>query len=323
MKSFISVLKNDYMRTAKYITAIIIMTAVTVGFIFLAVYMTGIQEKGRIALVSADNNTQSYTSKGLQVTVLAKKPPYSDLVKQKYEAIITKGKNGQYQVQTLFNDKFKNEVLTLLQHSGMHAEKSESNRGVGVNILGFMMMSLIMLAFWTQFVLADDKENGQLSRIAAAPIKFGGYLAAHCVYSLSMLLPEFLAIVILKLSGWNIGFSLAQYAYLMAITGFLGISFAMLLHSLIGKSDNAETLGNTVTILSTILAGSFYSMSSKNGVMDAIVSAIPQKQILNYAEALQNGTPAQHFGYFLYAVLFSAVLFAAASAILRHKYVKA
>lgn len=323
MRSFIAVLKNDYMRTVKYIVALIIMTAVTVGFIFLAVYMTGIQEKGHIALVSPDLNVQSYTSKGLQVTVLAKKPPYSDLIKQKYEAIVTEEKNGQYQVQTLFNNKLKNKITMLLQYPDMPVEKDGNNRGVGVNILGFMMMTIIMMAFWTQFVLADDKENGQLPRVAASPIRFGTYLTAHCVYSFSLLLPEFITIAVLKLSGWNIGFSLAQYAYLIAATGFLGISFSMLLHSLIEKSDNADMLGNAVTILSTILAGSYYSMSSKNGIMDAIVSALPQKQIINYAEALQSGTSAQHFGYFLYAVLFSAVLFAAASAILRSKYVKA
>jgi len=322
MRSFIAVLKNDYMRTVKYIVAFIIMTAVTVGFIFLAVYMTGIQEKGRIALVSSNSEAKSYDSKGLQVTVLRKRPPYSDLVKQKYEAIVITGKNGQYQVQTLFSDKLKNEVLTLLQHPGMHAEKSEGNRGTGVNILGFMMMTLIMMAFWTQFVLADDKENVQLPRVAVSPIRFGTYLAAHCVYSLSLLLPEFIAITALKLSGWNIGFSLAQYAYLMAATGFLGISFAMLLHSLISKSDNADMLGNAVTILSTILAGSYYSMSSKNSVMDAVVSALPQKQIMNYAQALQNGTGAQHFGYFLYAVLFSAALFTVSSAVLKRKYIR-
>lgn len=324
MRTFFAVLKNNYRRTAPRIAVVILITAVTLASIFIAVYVTRIQQvKGHIALIT-QNDTEGLpgSSAHLDITAVSEKPPRSDLVKQKYDAFVTVNADGQYAVETLRSDDYKDLLLYLLADPDADVPALSTDRGAGVNIIGFMMMFLLMFAFANLFAFADDKEQGQLRRIAASPASFGGYLAAHCVYCLSLLLPEFLLLAVLKGCGWDIGFSLWQYAYLMAVLGFFGISFALLLHTLIRKPDNANMLGNAVMVLTSVLAGGFYSFSKSNAVVDHILKLLPQKQFMDFAQYLQNGSALSHMGPLLYVVAFALVLFLFSCAVLRGMYVK-
>lgn len=324
MRTFLSVLKNNYCRTVPRIGPLILITVVTLASMLFAVYMTGVQQvKGHVVVVSSDSSANlPKSSRLLDVTVLPEKPPHSELVKQRYDAYVTPAGNGIFQIETLRSEDYKKMILLLLSNPDACLPVDQADRGVGVNILGFMMMFVLMLAFANLFAFADDKEQGQLSRIAASPASFGCYLAAHCVYCLSFLLPEFLLLVVLKLFDWNIGFTILQYAGLMAVLGFLGVSSAMLLNTLIRKPDNANMLGNSVTVLTTVLAGSFYSFSKNNAVLDHVIRLLPQKAILDFAQALQNGKAWQNAGSLLYAVVFSLLLFIVSFTVLRRMYVK-
>lgn len=324
MRTFFAVLKNDYLRLIPRIRSIVVFTVCTLATVIFAVYITGTQQvKAHVVYIPQNaSETVPQSSKSLDITVLPEKPPRSSLVEQKYDAYVTANGDGSYRIETLRNDDFKNLLLMLLRNpnadiSGIHAE-----RGVGVNIIGFMMMFLLMTAFFNLFAFADDKEQGQLKRIAAAPASFGWYLAAHCVYCLSMILPEYILLILLKLSGWDIGFSLLQYAGLMAALAFLGIAFALLLNTLIKKPDNANMLGNSITVLSSILAGSFCSFSKNNVILDHIVKVIPQKEFMDFVVSMQNGSASKHVGAMIYAVAFAFALFLFSVIVLRKKYVK-
>jgi ABC-type multidrug transport system, permease component len=324
MRTFFSVLKNDYLRTVPRLGALIVITAVTLATIVLAVYVTGLQQvKGHIAFITQSSTVATpKSSPHLEIAVLPQKPPHSDLVKQKYDAYVTVNAKGGYEIETLRSSDFKNMVLLLLGNPRADVGDDAADRGVGVNIIGFMMMFLLMVAFANLFAFADDKEQGQLRRIAASPASFGWYLAAHCVYCLSLLLPDFIMLVVLKWCGRDIGFSLLQYAALMAAIGFLGISFALLLHTLIQKPDNAGMLGNSIAVLTSVLAGSFYSFSKNNAVVDGIIKLLPQKELMAFAQHLQNGSADQHLGEFVYVVGFSLVLLLFSCAALRRMYIK-
>lgn len=318
----LSVLINNYCRIFKRLPLMLIMIAVTLVSIVFAVYITGTQQvKGHIVFVSKTSVT-SVNSKYLSVVTMKTEPPYSDLVKQRYDAYVIDRGSGNFEIKTLRSNDFKNMVMAVLKNPGVKIPPQKTDRGVGVNIIGFMMMFLLMSTFMNLFTFADDKEQKQLERIAISPIRFPGYLAAHFIYCLSMFLPQYLMVVILKLSGFNIGFSLLQYALMFAVIGFLGISTAMLLHTLIKKPDNANMLGNSIIVLTSVLAGSFYSFSKNNAVLDNIVKVLPQKQIMDFALHLQNGDSLSHLAPLIYAVAFSLVLFSASCAILAKKYVK-
>ncbi len=323
MSTFFCILKNNYLRTIPRVILVLVMTVITLAIMVFAVYMTGIQQvKGHVAFITQSGSDAIPTTKYLDISVVSEKPPHSTLVKQKYDAFVTVNKDGYYQIETLRNNDYKKMLSMLLKKPNAIVNDGKTERGVGVNIIGFMMMFLLMISFSNLFAFAEDKEQGQLRRIAAAPASFGCYLAAHCVYCLSLLLPEYILLVILKLSRWNIGFSLLQYAGLMAVLSFLGIAFAILLNTLIKKPDNASMLGNSVTVLTSVLAGSFYSFSKNNEVLDNIIKVLPQKELMNFAQYLQNGSAGEHIGSIFYVIAFSLVLFVFSCTVLRKMYVK-
>ncbi len=323
MRTFLTVLKNNYLRTLPRIVPLIFITVVTLASIMLAVYMTGIQQvKGHVVFVTQDASEALPQSKYLDITVLPEEPPLSALLEQKYDAYITKDAGGNYSIETLRSDDFKNMLQLLLENPNVSNVNSKTERGVGVNILGFIMMFLLMISLSNMFAFADDKEQGQLLRIAATPASFGCYLTAHCVYCLSFVLPDYIMLVILKFCGWDIGFNLLQYAALLLALMFLGISFALLLNTLFHKPDNANMLGNSITVLTSVLAGSFYSFSKNNPVLDNIIKVLPQKDLMDFAQHMQNGSTPDHYGSISYVVLFSLTLFAFSCIVLRRMYVK-
>lgn len=135
-------------------------------------------------------------------------------------------------------------------------------------------------------------------------------------------LPSYFTIVILKIAGFNIGLSLFQYFLLFIIIEFLGISIGLLLHTLLNKGDNANMLGTSIIVLTTVLAGSFYSFSKKGTFLDTVIKVLPQKQILDYASNITNGNTFSNAAHLFYAVAVCAVLFAASVVILNRKYIK-
>lgn len=325
MKTFLNVLKNDWLRSAAFWGSIVTMTLVTLGSIVLGVYMTGAQQvKGHIAFVTANVSAASVpkSSSALEVTPVSQKPPHSALVQQKYDAIVSVDAGGHTTVETLRTEKFRNMVLLLLQHPEVKVSVG-TERSVGENIIGFMMMFLLMMAFSGMEHFGNDREQGQLHRIAASPASLGAYLAGHAAYCLTLMLPEFVMLAVLKACGWNIGFTLLQYAGLMLVLGFLGIAFALFLHTMILKPDSANMLGQSVTVLASVMAGGFYSAGGSNNAVNAVISAIPQKEVMEFAKAIQAGTAWQNFPSLLYVILFAFALFGASCFMLRKKYVKA
>jgi ABC-2 type transport system permease protein len=298
------------------------MTAITLVSIVLAIYVTGVsQVKGHVVWVS-ETAAAPASSKMLSIVAEKQEPPYSALVRQQYDAYVIDKGNGDYSIITLRNGQFKAMLTELLKNPDAPIPTDKSDRGVGVNIFGFMLMFLLMGVFMNLFTFADDKEKGQLSRIAISPVSFSGYLAAQFIYCLSMFLPSYLMIALMKAIGFNIGFSLLQYALLLFVLALLGISFCLLLNTLLKKPDNASMLGNVILVLSSILSGSFYSFSKDNRILDDIVKILPQKQLLDFAQELQNGGVLSNLMPLCYVVAFSLVLFTLAYVILVKQFVK-
>lgn len=317
----LSILCNNFCRLAKRLPVVLIMTAVTLVSILLAVYITGQQQiKGRIAIVGG--NSVSIDSKYLSVKTLKKAPPLSALMKQQYDAVVVVKKSGKIDIKTLRNAQFKNMIYTLLKNSHAATTVQNNDRGVGMNIFGFIMMFLLMGVSVNIFTFADDREQGQLARIATTPISFSSYLAAQVIYCFFVFLPPYLMLVVMKCIGFNIGFSLPQYALLFAALALLAIAFSLLLNTIFKKPDNASMSCNCINMLTTVFSGSFYSFSKDNHVFDNIIKVLPQKQLLNFAQHIQSGDALTHIAPLCYVLLFSLIMFCVALVKLRTQYVK-
>lgn len=316
------ILTNNFRRIRPRIGSVIVMMLMTLVSIFFAVYVTGLQQvKGHIALVTASGSARLSTPE-LSVQTVRQKPPYSALVRQQYDAFIIDDGGGRYTVETLRGNEFKTMLQTLMKNPKAKIPAQSYDRSTGVNVIGFLMIFLSMSALFYMFPFAEDKEQGQLLRIAASPLSFPRYLAAHCVFCLCSFVPAWAMLAVLGAAGWSIGFSVGQYAALFLLLAVLGISFAILLHAWIKKPDNANMLGNSVIILSSTLAGCFYSFSKGNRVLDTLVRILPQKQLINLALDVQHGTVWAHPFPIFYILAVSAAMFTAAYAKLHHDFIK-
>lgn len=318
----LNILKNDYCRIRPRLTSVLIMLAVTLSSIFLAVYLTGRQQmRGHIAVIS-QNPAAAVDTEYLSVETLKEKPAFSELVRQKYDAYVIDKGNGEFEIETLRSSDFKNELQMLLKNPKAKISADKSKRGVGVNIMGFLMTFLGLGGFFYMFPFAEDKEEGQLERITASPLSFPKYLFMHCVFCLSSFLPVYLMIAVLKAAGWNIGFSLLQYAALFLLLTVLIVSFALLLNTFFKKPDNANMLGNSIIVVTSTLAGCFYSFSKNNTVLDNVIKFLPQKQFLNFAQDIQNGNSAGHLLPVFYILAVALIFFIIAFTKLKHDFVE-
>lgn len=318
----INVLKNDFCRIRPRLGSVITMLAITLVSMFFAVYVTGIQQvKGHVALVTS-TSASGLSTKYLSVEVMKEKPPRSALVKQQYDAFIVDKGRGQYEIDTLRSNEFKNMLQLLLKNPNAKIPAQKTDRGVGVNVVGFLMIFLSMSAFFYFYPFAEDKEQGQLLRISASPVSFRRYLAAHFLFCLSSYVPAWLVLAVMQAVGWNIGFTLAQYAGLFLLLASLSIMFALLLHTFIKKPDNANMFGNSILIVTTTLGGCFYSFSKNNAVLDNIIKILPQKQFMELALDVQNGDVANHLFPLVYILILSLLMFGVSYAKLKHDYVE-
>ena len=324
MSTFWAVLRNDFKRTWPRIVTVAVYTAMTLLTMLFSVYVTGTQQlKARVAFYPGTATVAApQSSTALQVTVVAELPPRSSLVMRQFDAVVTATPDGQYRIDTLYTGEYRDMLATLLRDPHAALPQTGDERGVGVNLIGFMMMFLLMGSFANLFPFADDREKGQLRRITVSPASFGWYLAAHAVYCLAMFLPEYLLLVVLRLLGRDIGFTLLQYAGLMGALALLGLSFALLLNTVIAKPDNATMLGNSITVLTSILAGGFYSFGRNNALLDTLIRVLPQKDLLDFSLNLQNGVAWQHPGGLCYALAVSLGMLVAAYLLLRKQYVQ-
>ncbi|MCS4473475.1 hypothetical protein JQ031_10145 [Clostridium botulinum] len=140
--SAFTILKNNFYRIISK-KSIIINTIIFVPLMIMAaVYFTDKMEiKGTIAVVS-ENKSVNLNTKYLKVKVLDKKPKMSELLLNKYDAVLEDKGNGKIQITTIKGDKFKNTIENYLkspQNINKNIDIGEK-RGVGTNILGFLIM---------------------------------------------------------------------------------------------------------------------------------------------------------------------------------------
>lgn len=284
------------------------------------------ETKAYVAFVGEEQNfpTTNNVKKVISVDFLNQEPPLSTLVQQKYQAIVSVNKEGVYEIQTLLNNDFELMLRSYFNSSELNLDSIIHNetRNIGTNIIGFTMMFMLMFSFWVLSLFAIDKEQGLLLRIASTPVSLLGYLFAHIVFVLGIIIPELLLLAVLKIGGWNIGFSLFQFLGILALQAFLGISLALLLFTLIKKTDNAIMFGSAIVILTTVLAGGFFSLNTSNKRLNSIKNILPQKYLLHGVELLEKGKNMVAIQNFFVVLVFSICLLLISFFLLNKKYSK-
>lgn len=323
----LAVFKNDCKRLWEekmyLVVSLILMIAALSAAILLT---TRIETRGNIALVVPDQQELSERDSALlanpyfNVTVLEKTPATSALVQSRYDAVVTTDSD---QITTIKNTAFKTTLEAALADPADFVPDDSQARHTGTNILGFMMMFLLMQGVLYARFFAEDKEKHLIRRIALSPIPFWQYIMGHGVFiGIIIAVPSFLVVAAAALLRIDIGFSLPVYAGLLGILALLATAFALFLNSFFDVADTANMLGSAIIILTSILAGSFCSLSQEATLFDKLLHLLPQKDFINFITALENGSLSQSTCYQLVYVVAVAVAFlAVAVANTRRDYV--
>lgn len=182
--------------------------------------------------------------------------------------------------------------LETFAHQPQSPAVSEAkDRGIAASVLGSLTMFLLMQSVLYLFGLAEDRELHYLERIATTPASFFHYLFSHYLVAfLFIMVPALSTLTLLRiLPGINIGLSLVQYAVLLTLIITFGISFSMLIHTLVKGEDTANMIGSSLVILTTLLSGSFGAVQSSHPFLQQLGGFLPQKSFVDLAIGIEEG----------------------------------
>lgn len=304
----LSVIKNDWELLKAEKSQFFIEVILTIAAFILAVVMTyKVQPKTTIA-VKGEIKTEIENNQ-IDIVYVDKIPPKSELIQNRYDAAVWIDDDGNYQIETAKNETFKQELKLFLEGK-QGANNNTEKRQIGTNIIGYMLMFILMQGVLYAHTFADEKEKHKIERIVVSPVHFRNYLMGHIVFSwLAIVVPTFFVVMIAKIIGVDIGFSLLQYAVMIGILGFFATALAICVNSFFSVADDANMLCNNIIIFSSILSGAFYSMENGNHLLQKLVYLLPQKDFLYFVDHLEkNMLNSQSVLALLYVIIASIVL---------------
>lgn len=319
----INVFKNDVKRILNEKSYLIIVLGTTVLTILLAVYFTSkFQIKGNIALVS-NSNKFSMKSKYININLMKKQPAKSELIMGKYDAIVKVNKDGTFKIDTFKGKKFETMIKKAMEGSKINYSIGDT-RKAGTNILGYLVMFILIEGTIFMKYFSEDKEIRTFKRILTSPVSMKSYLLGHCLFNfLMMYVPTFMILVFEKeVLRVNIGFSYLQYSYLLAIITLLSTAFGFFMSAIIEYTDDSTMMSSLIIVLTSTLAGSFYSFGSKNTVMDKLTKVLPQKSYMTLIQGIENknNTLLNYPFQVIYLFVFIIALFIIGAAVCNKRF---
>lgn len=265
-----------------------LMILCSIGF---AIYSSNQKSQSmRIGVVNISVNELPQSDQ-LKFISLTKQPSIVQLIKGDYEAIVSK-KGKTVEITSLKEEDFNQQLKKMMSGEQVEAiGKNTNNEGVGSKIIGFMLLFLLMTSVTNMILFNEDKEKMILGRIISTPISRRKLLVSYCLVNfMTIYLSSLLLVAAAKILGFNVGFSILTYSLLLALICLFATSFSLFNASLISSGDQANMFGSMIVLLTTLLAGSFFTIENKNRWIDTIIQWLPQKKYLTLVAAVENGT---------------------------------
>lgn len=323
MSEIISILKNNVHRMMSRKTYLLASLGLTIAVMALAIYFTSqFEMKGSIAVVGSKESLPA-SLQNYRVEQLDQIPPKSQLVRNKYDAVLVDDGSGRYTVETIKGGEMKANLQQALVHPD-NPIQHETKRGVGANLLGFLTMLIFFEGIIYISFFSEDKLGGTFRRLAVSPAPINRYMAAHCMFCFILIyVPAYVLIAAAgNLLHLDIGFSLFQYAWLLGILALLATAFALFMTAWVENYDNTVMLAGSIIVLTSLLSGNFYTFTPE-GIMKWVIEVLPQKQFLVIVQGVeQQASVAEWFGAVIYLFILSGTLLAGGWIICRKRLVE-
>jgi ABC-2 type transport system permease protein len=282
----INVIKGILYRMIKNKSYLVMPIVITPIAIAAAIYFSSsLVTRPNIGVVG--NYNINFKSDEINIIRLESKVPLSDLVKNKYDAVISFENGKAQQVDTIKGDDFKSKVERILNGEKFTFKDGEK-RGIAANIVGFITMFVILLGVMLYRFFFDDKK-GISKRIISSNISYEQYVLSHFISVFIMIFVPTVIITVLSKELLNLDTRVTtlQLAFIVLILSLLSSAFGLLMSSVAKEMESASMLGVMINMITTLLAGSFFTISNNN-LISIIGNIMPQKHILDFTIALEN-----------------------------------
>jgi ABC-2 type transport system permease protein len=286
-----NLLKNFFKRVVTHKEIVIIAAIVMPIMIIAAVMLTTVVKKDTIAFYG--DRIEMPKDSRISINKVKDVPSTGDLILGTYNYSVIQNKD-QYKVTTLNNVKEKDAIGKLFK-SGQLPNNFRSDgenfkkRGIGTNILGFIMMLVLMQGVAVGTLFAEDRENGTIKRILTSLVKLSDYLVVHNIFVfLAILIPSSITLFIIKTAiNIEVGFSDLILFTLLFLMCLLGTAFAAFLNACVDR--NANLIASGITIVTCVLSGCFIPFAENNKIMNTLLLVLPQRAYMELVENVTKG----------------------------------
>ncbi|MCB2356360.1 ABC transporter permease [Clostridium estertheticum] len=326
--NIINLFKNKLYRILSKKSIIIVAVVVIPIMIGIAVILSNKAiSKESIAFLS--NNVKHIPQDSrYDVQVVSKKPTEADLVLGQYVAIVEEKNDGNYEVTTLKSEEDKKIIENFFKSGKIPAsykgeDEIRAERGIGTNILGFILMLLLMQGVALTTLFEEDRNLKTFRRILTAPVSEKKYLFSQGMFTfLCLFIPSYLAVTIISVCfRINIGYSFGMLAILMIILSALSTAFALFMTAVLDRDISLAASG--ISLITCVLAGCFISFTNNNKVLDTLCSIFPQKSYMTLIHGIEKGNGILEFkGQLIYLLIWIIALWILGSIITKSKMKK-
>lgn len=269
---------KDFLIMPLIITPIVIAAAMFFSSSFVTKANVGVIGDGEV----------NFNNDEINVIKLQNNVPMSDLVKNKYDAVISY-ENGKAIVQTIKDNNLKDKIERLVNGENISI-KDNGKRGVVSNIIGYITMFILMFGVKLYKFFFDEKK-GIANRIISANISYEKYVLGHCISVFIMLSFPIVIITILCKEVFHINTNVTdlEMVFIVLVLSFLASTFGLLIASITKDLDSASMFGTIISIITTLFAGSFFTITN-NYWINKIGDIMPQKHILDFTISLENNS---------------------------------
>ncbi|QIK69005.1 ABC transporter permease [Erysipelothrix sp. HDW6C] len=263
---------KNWQRFVQRKFVLIMMMSLTLIAILVAVFSTTVTPKVANLVVVGDGVVPH--EEAFNITRQDTQPLYSDLVSNRFDAVIT-FVGESVRVSSLKSvDKVQQIEMTLGKGQ---PQITLTNGEIGQRIVTYMSVFLLMQGAYMMFLVGDDLQGGQRQRILTSPMRAKQYTVGNISFMFVFITATTMAFLLaMRLFGVNLGYTLITYFLYVSTLTLVGIAFSFLMFVIVKKTDGATMLTQAALILTTLLANASVDQSS---LLHSVVSALPQHAI--------------------------------------------
>ncbi|MBO1305566.1 ABC transporter permease [Enterococcus sp. 669A] len=282
-------LRNHLLRAQEKSARLLMMVGLIVVAFVLALFLNK-HTQATLNIAVVGDNPITVQSDSVKITELKTAPPKSELIAGSYDAVVDFSK-GTPKITTLKNQEFKDQLQTMLSGGSENMTSTTKKLSKASRILGYILMFLLMAGVTNTFVFTEDKEQHLMERMIASGLSQGKLFISYVVFLFSLLfIPTFLIFILADtVFSVNLGMSLANYGLLIGIICLIGTSFALCNAAFFKDGDQASMIGSMILVITSLVSGSFFSLSNEETWWNGIIKVLPQKQFLQLVEYVSGG----------------------------------